>query len=122
MNVREIQKQELVGALVDLYGQGDWIRPTRYSNGRGGFNASTVTKTIRCHKESSRDETAKRNIDPGHALIYVLNDDDMVAPVKGDGLTFDGQAYMITDVAQDPLGVAYECECEHGGSHINEYQ
>jgi len=115
MTLMETQRRELVGALVDLYGNGDWIRPTRFSNGRGGFNAATVKQTVRCHREASREETVKRNIAPGNALIYVLNDDSIVAPLKGDGLSYDGQAYMITEVAQDPLGVAYECECEHGG-------
>ncbi len=115
MSVMETQRKELVGALAELYGQGNWARPTRYANGRGGFSASTVNQSVLCHRENSREETARRNISPGNALIYVLNTGD-VAPVKGDGISYDGQAYMITQVSQDPIGVAYECECEHGGA------
>lgn len=114
MNVMETQRKELVGALADLYANGDLIKSNRMINGRGGFTAITQSQQVLLHRESTREETVRRNISPGNALIYVLNTDRGVAPLKGDGITYQGQSYMVVDVAQDPIGVAYECECEHG--------
>lgn len=115
INVMESQRKELVGALSDLYANGALLKANRISDGRGGFTGLTESQTVLLHRENTREETARRNITPGNALIYVLNTGQDIAPLKGDGLTMDGQSYMVVDVAQDPIGVAYECECEHGG-------
>ena len=112
MNLIESQRQELVGALTDLYMSGSLKKSQRYPDGRGGFRADTTLQSVLLHRESTREETARRNISPGNALIYVLNTGSEVTPLKGDGLMIDGEAYMVVDVAQDPIGVAYECECE----------
>lgn len=114
MNMIETQRRELVGALADLYGNGSLIRASRYPDGRGGFMSTTSNKDVLVHRENTRTETVRRNISPGNALIYVLNTDIDFAPIKGDGLTYDGEDYMVVDVAQDPIGVAFECECERG--------
>jgi len=112
MNLIESQRKELVGALADLYMSGGLNKSQRYPDGRGGFSAQTSRQDVLLHMESTREETAKRNISPGNALIYVLNTGTEVSPIKGDGLMIDGETYMVVDVAQDPIGVAYECECE----------
>ncbi len=116
MTMMETQRKELVGALTDLYGHGDWVQPTRGSDGRGGYTSTTISRDVLLHRENTREETVRRNISPGNALIYVLNTGEDVHPLKGDGLTHDGEAYMVVGVAQDPIGVAYECECERGSS------
>jgi len=113
MNLIDTQRKELVGALADLYMSGSLEKPQRLPDGRGGFSATTSSQDVLLHKENTREETARRNISPGNALIYVLNTSTDVSPIKGDGLMIDGQSYMVVDVAQDPIGVAYECECEH---------
>lgn len=118
MNLIETQRKELVGALTDLYMSGSLKKSQRYPDGRGGFSANTTEQDVLLHRESTREETAKRNISPGNALIYVLNTGTDVTPIKGDGITIEGQDYMVVDVAQDPIGVAYECECEQ--SHVFE--
>ncbi len=116
MNLIETQRKELVGALADLYMSGSLEKSQRQPDGRGGFNAVTARQDVLLHMESTREETARRNISPGNALIYVLNTGMNVTPIKGDGLMIDGQSYMVVDVAQDPIGVAYECECEQSHS------
>lgn len=116
MNLIEIQRKELVGALTDLYMSGSLVKAQRYPDGRGGFRASTSAQVVLLHRESTREETTKRNISPGNALIYVLNTGTNVSPIKGDGLSIDGRTYMVVDVAQDPIGVAYECECEQSSA------
>jgi len=113
MNLIETQRKELVGALAELYMSGSLQKAQRYPDGRGGFSAMTSLQDVLLHRESTRAETAKRNISPGNALIYVLNTGTDVSPIKGDGLSIEGENYMVVDVAQDPIGVAYECECEH---------
>ena len=115
MTIFETQRKELVGALADLYMSGSLVKSQRYPDGRGGFSATTSEQDVLLHRESTREETAKRNISPGNALIYVLNTGTNVSPIKGDGLTIDGRQYMVVDVAQDPMGVAFECECERSG-------
>lgn len=112
MNLIETQRKELVGALADLYMSGSLVKSKRYSDGRGGFSAQTSNQDVLLHMESTREETAKRNISQGNALIYVLNTGTEVSPIKGDALTIEGHKFMVVDVAQDPIGVAYECECE----------
>jgi len=112
MNLIETQRKELVGALSDLYMNGSLKKSQRYPDGRGGFSAGTSLQAVLLHRESTREETIRRNISPGNALIYVLNTGTEVSPLKGDGIMVDGDTYMVVDVAQDPIGVAYECECE----------
>ena len=112
MSLIETQRKELVGALSDLYMSGELLKSTRYPNSRGGFDAATNEQSVLLHMESAREETAKRNISPGNALIYVLNTGTEVTPIKGDALKIEGRDYRVVDVAQDPIGVAYECECE----------
>ncbi|NNE58266.1 MAG: hypothetical protein HKN36_09180 [Hellea sp.] len=112
--IMETQRKELVGALADLYANGSLIQASRYPDGRGGYTAQTLTKNVLLHRESTGEQTERRNVAPGNALIYVLNTDQQVSPHKGDGISYDGQDYRVIGVAQDPIGVAYECECERG--------
>ena len=113
MNLIETQRKELVGALTDLFMSGSLVKSQRYPDGRGGFSAQTSSQDILLHLESTKEEPARRNISPGNALIYVLNTGTEVSPIKGDALNIEGRNYMVVDVAQDPIGVAYECECEY---------
>jgi len=115
MNLIETQRKELVGALADLYMSGSLKKLQRYPDGRGGFTSDATLQSVLLHRENTRAETARRNISPGNALIYVLNTGTEVSPIKGDGLMIDGDTYMVVGVAQDPVGVAYECECESSG-------
>jgi len=116
INFVETQRKELVGALSDLYVNGALHKASRYPDGRGGFASVMSRQDVLVHREHTRAETAKRNIAPGNALIYVLNTDQDVAPIKGDGLSLDGSDFRVVGVAQDPIGVAYECECEQTGA------
>jgi len=122
MTLIETQRQELVGALTDLYMSGELVKAQRYPDGRGGFSATTSQQSVLLHRESAREETARRNIAADNALIYVLNTGMDVSPIKGDGLTIEGETYMVVDVAQDPIGVAYECECERAPETSNAFE
>lgn len=94
----ESQRREFLGVLSELFSGGSLRK-----------NASE--QNVLAHRETTKTESRKRNIVDGNDLVYILNTGFNVSPIRGDGLSLDGTTYSVVNVAQDPLGVAYECEC-----------
>ena len=109
------QRMAFVLALSDLYRDAELVQAgARVSDGRGGFTGSTFTHGVKVHIEDNQQARLEHNIEPGQALIYVLNADADIRPSEGDTIAFDGQDYQVLSLTTDPVAVAWECVCARG--------
>ena len=108
------QKSAMQAGLRLIYGASTITKAAAVvSNGRGGFtrtNADPVDILVK--RETSRFELARMNIEPGKAMIFVLNEG--IEPVEGDHITMaDGTVFAVTGVKLDALSAVYECEADY---------
>ena len=110
----DAQRAGLIAGVSVLYRPAQLVQSgDPVSDGRGGFTAGTTTSNIQMQRESQSASLAARNIEPDHALIFILNDGS-ATPLEGNSVHVDGQTYMINSLTLDPAGAVYECVCESG--------